>query len=163
MSAASVTMTAPSQSTSPSTVTIESPSTSGCSSVVSAGELSSRRSDSNAVIPSHWCQKTQVCIDEKKMNFKARCYIVCSLATLLNSKHGPHPTKSEVEHISRQLILKFPFIRDDIGTEYGTTNIWVCVCYVCVCGVCGVCTGGECIRVCACVCVCACVFSAELS
>lgn len=130
MSAASAMVSAPSKSTSPSTATIESPSTSGCSSIVSAGELSSRRSDCSTLIPSHWCQQTQVCIDEKKLNAKARCDIVRTLVTLLITKHGPYPTKSEVEHISRQLILKFPFMRDDIGTGYVSRCVCKCV-HVC--------------------------------
>ena len=32
--------------------------------------------------------------------------------------HGPGPLKPEVEHIARQLFLKYPFMHDDLETAY---------------------------------------------
>ena len=85
------------------------PSSSRCSSVNSS-ELSSCSKDAvSPIIPSHWCEQTQACIDKKMLNPKARCDIVRTLGTLLVAKHGPHPTKQQVEYIARQLILTFPF------------------------------------------------------
>ena len=99
------------------------PSSSRCSSVNSS-EISSCSKDTvSPVIPSHWCEQTQSCIDKKKLNPKARCDIVRTLATLLVSKHGSHPTKHQVEYIARQLILAFPFMRDDIGTGYVSKSL----------------------------------------
>lgn len=75
----------------------------------------------DVIIPSHWCGATQKCITEKKLNVKVRCDIVRTLITLLVAKHGPRPKTCEVEHVARQLILKYPFMRDDIGTGYVST------------------------------------------
>lgn len=69
-------------------------------------------------IPSHWSRSTQSAINDKKLDAKIRCDIVRTMVTLLIAKSGPHPNKSEIELFSRQLVLKYPFMRDDIGTGY---------------------------------------------
>ena len=93
----------------------------------------------------------------------SRCDIVRTLATLIISKHGPHPTKSEVEHISRQVILKFPFMRDDIGTGYVTTNIIIGMCVLCLCMWCMcVCMYRWCVYTCVCMCVRVCLVQSSV-
>ena len=58
------------------------------------------------------------CIKEKKMNHTARKEIVQTLVTLLIAKFGSNPSKAQCETVARRLILKYPFMRDDIGTGY---------------------------------------------
>ncbi len=98
----------------------ESDGSLGCdtSSSVSTELSSCSKENRLSVIPSHWCKQTQSCIAEKKLNPQARCDIVRTLATLLVSKYGSHPTKQQVEFMVRQLILYHPFMRDDIETGY---------------------------------------------
>ena len=63
-------------------------------------------------IPSHWSGSTQKAIDDKKLDAKIHCDIVRTMVTLLVAKSGPHPSKSEIELFSRELILKYPYMRD---------------------------------------------------
>ena len=90
------------------------------SSITPPASVSSQSSlsDASHIIPSNWSASTQKSIDEKKLNRSVRNDIVRTLITLVVSKHGPRPKKSEVEYVARQLILKYPFMRDDIGTGY---------------------------------------------
>ena len=38
--------------------------------------------------------------------------------TLLVAKYGPKPVRSRCEELARQLILKYPFTKDDLGSGY---------------------------------------------
>ena len=69
-------------------------------------------------IPSKWRDDTLACISEKKLTPSARKEIVQTLVTLVISKFGSNPTKAQLEIVARRLILKYPFMRDDIGTGY---------------------------------------------
>ena len=66
-------------------------------------------------IPSKWRDDTMECIDEKKLSLRARKEIV---VTLLITKVGSSPDRAQCESVARCLILKYPFMRDDIGTGY---------------------------------------------
>lgn len=68
-----------------------------------------------------WREDTQICIDEV-LDDESRSDIVRSLVTLLVSKFGLKPGRSRCEELSRQLILKYPFMKDDIGNEYVSSN-----------------------------------------
>lgn len=63
----------------------------------------------------------QICIDEV-LDDESRSDIVRSLVTLLVSKFGSKPGRSRCEELSHQLILKYPFMKDDIGNEYVSSN-----------------------------------------
>ena len=58
------------------------------------------------------------CIKKKKLTPAARKEIVQPLMTLIIVKYGSNPSKEEIEAVARLLILKYPFMRDDIGTGY---------------------------------------------
>ena len=87
---------------------------------------SASKSDHTIIIPSHWSQQTQSVIDEKKLNPKARNDIIRTLVTLAVSQHGMNPTRNQVENICRELVLKYPFMRDDLGTGYVSYNCRYC-------------------------------------
>ena len=103
-----------------STTPVQTPSSGSTSESSSSVSLSSAVSSKGKCpsIPSHWSSSTQKAIDEKKLDAKVRCDIVRTMVTLLIAKSGPHPKKSEIEQFSRQLVLKYPYMRDDIGTGY---------------------------------------------
>ena len=69
-------------------------------------------------IPSKWWDDTMKSINDKKLTPNTRKEIVQTLVTLLISKFGSNLQKSRVEAVARLLILKYPFMRDDIGTGY---------------------------------------------
>ena len=69
-------------------------------------------------IPTKWRDDTMECIKNKKLTPNARKEIVQTLVTLIISKFGSNPVKSQLEATARRLILKYPFMRDDIGTGY---------------------------------------------
>ena len=70
------------------------------------------------VIPEHWREETENCINEGVLDDLSRSDIVRTLVTLLVAKHGHKPPKAKCEALARQLILKFPFMRDDLGNGY---------------------------------------------
>ena len=69
-------------------------------------------------IPEYWRQDTQDCIDAGVLDDSSRSDIVRTLVTLLVAKFGPRPGRARCEELGRQLILKYPFMRDDLGTGY---------------------------------------------
>ena len=58
------------------------------------------------------------CIEDKKVTPRARKEIIQTLVTLLITKVGSNHNRSQCETVARRLILKYPFMRDDIGTGY---------------------------------------------
>ena len=84
------------------------------------------------------------------MDDESRSDVVRTLVTLLVAKYGPKPGRTHCEDLGRQLILKYPFMKDDLGNGYVSHFCYVhCVCahawmYI-----------HECVCVCVCVCVCA--------
>lgn len=47
-----------------------------------------------------------------------RSDIVRTLVTLLTSKYGSKPTQQQIEDLARKLILKFPWMKDDMMNGY---------------------------------------------
>ena len=91
------------------------------------GSMSGASSSSSGdLVPSHWSAATQKAVNEQKLDAKVRCDIVRTLATLLISRYGPQPRKSDIQRFAQKLILKYPFMRDDIGTGYVSTCYSVC-------------------------------------
>ena len=76
------------------------------------------------------------------MDDKSRRDITRTLVTLLTTKYGPRPGKNHCQQAARQLILKYPFMKDDLGSGYVSIYIYIltyfylfCVClrmHVCV-------------------------------
>jgi len=69
-------------------------------------------------IPTHWRPETESCIKMKDLTTECRSDIARTLVTLMITKVGPKPTKSQCEQVARKLILKYPFMKDDIGFGY---------------------------------------------
>ena len=72
----------------------------------------------NFSIPSHWRPETNSCIEKKELTPESRNDIVRTLVTLTISKVGSKPSRSNFEQVARLLILKYPFMKDDIGDGY---------------------------------------------
>lgn len=56
------------------------------------------------------------------MDDESRSDVVRTLVTLIISKHGTKPGRMRLEELGRQLILKYPFMKDDLGTGYVSTK-----------------------------------------
>ena len=69
-------------------------------------------------IPDFWREETQDCIENGIMDDKSRSDITRTLITLLTTKYGPRPGKNHCQQAARQLILKYPFMKDDLGSGY---------------------------------------------
>ena len=80
--------------------------------------LSSQSTSTEIIIPSQWQEDTQACIDAKVLSPESRSDISRTLMTLLTAKEGPNPGKAKIEAVARKLILKYPFMKDDMGSGY---------------------------------------------
>ena len=69
------------------------------------------------IIPSHWRPEVEVCLNEKSITDSARNMIIRSLVNLLFSKDAK-PSRANCENVARRLILKNPFLKDDMGNGY---------------------------------------------
>ena len=87
-----------------------------CEGSISSASSTPSRSD-KVEIPEHWREETQDCI-EGVMDDSSRSDIVRTLVTLLVARHGPRPGRYRCEEVARRLILKYPFMKDDLGSGY---------------------------------------------
>ena len=69
-------------------------------------------------LPKFWREETQEALDEGILNEAVEGDIVRTLVTLLTAKYGPRPGRMLCEDLARQLILKYPFAKDDLGSGY---------------------------------------------
>jgi hypothetical protein len=54
--------------------------------------------------------------------------IARTLTTLLVAKVGNNPSTQQIEQVSRSLILKYPFMKDDLGNGYVSINfVYLCM------------------------------------
>ena len=91
----------------------------------SISSISTTPSSSERVqIPNFWREETQDCLDEGILNETSRGDITRTLVTLLVGKHGPKPGRARCEDLARQLILKYPFVKDDLGTGYVSNTLY---------------------------------------
>ena len=84
----------------------------------SVSSISSFSRSDKIPIPDYWRQETQDCLDEGVLDDESRGDITRTLVTLLVAKYGPKPGRSRCEELARQLILKYPFAKDDLGNGY---------------------------------------------
>jgi hypothetical protein len=63
----------------------------------------------------------QACIDAKVLSPESRSDISRTLVTLVTAKYGPDPAKTKFDDVARILILKYPFMKDDMGNGYVST------------------------------------------
>lgn len=78
----------------------------------------SSASKSGIEIPTHWRPLTEKCLKKKDITNECRSDIVRTLVTLTIAKFGSKPNKQHCEQFARQLILQYPFLKDDIGSGY---------------------------------------------
>ena len=69
-------------------------------------------------IPDNWKEDTQDCINDKVLDSDTRNDISRTIVTLLTAKFGAKFGRDRIEHAARKLILKYPFMADDIGSGY---------------------------------------------
>lgn len=92
-------------------------------SIVNDDSSSSATSSSPALlhdyeeIPNRWCPEVDDCIAEHSLSDSARCEIVRVLVNQLFSRTRK-PTRVNCENHARKLILKYPFMKDDMGNGY---------------------------------------------
>lgn len=77
-------------------------------------------------IPDFRKDDTQHCIDEGVLNNASPSDIVRTLVTLLVSKYGSRPGRVQLEEVGRVLILKYPFMKDEIGNGYVSVFHYYC-------------------------------------
>ena len=93
------------------------------------GTSTSGSSDS-IEIPSHWRPETNACIRNKQLTNECRLDIIRTLVTLATCKFGPDPPKHQLEEIARKLVLKYPFMRDGLGSGYVSSSIYSSYIYI---------------------------------
>ena len=96
-----------------------------------ASTPSSRRSD--IIIPDHWRPEIESCLKEESLTDSARNEIVRTLVNQLFARSSK-PTRSQCEELARRLILKYPFVKDDMGNGYVSIYLEICTYDVYGCG-----------------------------
>ena len=69
----------------------------------------------------HWCQNFI-------LSPESRGDISHTLVTLVTAKYGPNPGKTKFEEVARKLILKYPFMKDDMSSRYVSTRTILYAC-----------------------------------
>ena len=97
------------------------------------------------------------------MNDESRRDVVHTLVTLLVAKDGPKPGRMHCEDLGRQLILKYLFMKDDLGNGYVSHFCYVYIHVYCVhvCVLCFVLCLSVCLYI-VCVCVSTLIFCASI-
>lgn len=110
-----------------------STSTSQISSLSTTGSSVSKSSRSCGFeIPEHWDPEVEECIRNQSLEESARCEIVRALVSLLFSRFAK-PTREQCGSLARKLILKHPFMKDDMGNGYVSGNHCAYDCCMCAC------------------------------
>jgi len=68
-------------------------------------------------IPDHWHPEIESCLREECLTDSARNEMVRTLVNQLFARSSK-PTRTQCEDLSRKLILKYPFLKDDMGNGY---------------------------------------------
>ena len=69
------------------------------------------------VFPDHWRPEVESCIASKTLTDNARQEIKRTLVSQLFARSS-RPDRSDCDQIARKLILKYPFMKDDLGNGY---------------------------------------------
>ncbi len=75
-------------------------------------------------VPNHWRPEVEECIKTCCLSDSARSEIVRVLVTQLFAR-SRKPSRVDCEHHARKLILKYPFMKDDMGYGY-VSDLQVC-------------------------------------
>lgn len=73
--------------------------------------------DRDVRIPDHWRPEIEQCIEDQRLTDSARNDMVRSLVNQLFTRSNK-PTRSQCESLARKLILRYPFLKDDLGNRY---------------------------------------------
>lgn len=68
-------------------------------------------------VPDHWMPEVEECIRSHCLTDSARSEIIRVLVTQLFA-HSRKPSRVDCEQQARKLILKYPFMKDDMGIGY---------------------------------------------
>ena len=77
----------------------------------------SSASKSGIDIPDHWRPEVELCLQDKCLSSGARNEIVRTLVNLLFAR-DTKPSRFQCEELARKLIMKYPFVKDDLGNGY---------------------------------------------
>lgn len=99
-----------------------------CSSSASP-QISNPATPRSSEIPEHWHPEVEECIHNQSLEESSWCEIVRTHVSLLFSRLGK-PTLEQCGSLAWQLILKHPFMKDDMGNGYVSGNYYM----VCRCG-----------------------------
>lgn len=75
------------------------------------------------VIPDHWRPEVESCIAAKYLSDNARAEIKRTLVSQLFAKSS-RPNRSDCDQIARKLILKYPFMKDNLGNGYVSHHVY---------------------------------------
>ena len=76
------------------------------------------------LIPDHWRPEVEECLRKKILTPNARHEMVRTVVSQLFARHT-RPDRSDCEKVARQMILKYPFTKDDMGCGYVSSNFFV--------------------------------------
>ena len=92
-------------------------------SALNDGASASSSSVSDSIrIPEHWRPEVEKCINVRCLTDTARSEIVRVIVTQLFAR-SRKPSRDECDCHARKLILKYPFMRDDMGNGC-VSNSW---------------------------------------
>ena len=107
---------------------LQSPSGSICTE--SSSIASSAAANTHTIsIPDHWRPEVEDCLRKKCLTPNARQEIIRTVASQLFAK-SQKPNRNDCDQVARQLILKYPFTKDDLGCGYVSSFV-VIDCYMC--------------------------------
>ena len=81
-------------------------------------------SNEEIVIPNHWRPEVEICLREMSISDSARNMMIRTLVNLLFSR-DTKPTRSSCEVLARKLVLKYPFLKDDMGNGYVSVHVYI--------------------------------------
>ena len=87
------------------------------SSVSSACTSTPSSREGDIRIPDHWRPEIEQCLEEKRLTDSARNDVVRTLVSQLFARSNK-PNRYQCESLARRLILKYPFLKDDLGNGY---------------------------------------------
>ena len=105
---------------------LQSPS--GSIGTESSSIASSAAATANAIsIPDHWRPEVEECLRKKCLTPNARHEIIRTVANQLFAR-SQRPNRSDCDQVAMQLILKYPFTKDDLGCGYVSSMIASAAC-----------------------------------
>lgn len=73
--------------------------------------------DREISVPDHWRPEVEACLKEGYVTDSVRNEMVRSLVNQLFAR-STKPSRAQCDNLARKLILKYPFLKDDMGNGY---------------------------------------------